>query len=71
VVTIVSGGGGGFGDPLDRPSDLVLGDVLNGKVTPDGARQGYGVVVAAEGHVPRLDREATELLRREMRATRG
>jgi N-methylhydantoinase B len=71
VVTIVSGGGGGFGDPLDRPSDLVLRDVLNGKVTPDGARQGYGVVVEAEGDGPRLDREATELLRREMRAARG
>ena len=71
VVTIVSGGGGGFGDPLDRSPDLVFGDVLNGKVTREGAREGYGVVVEAEGGVPRLDREATELLRREMRAARN
>ena len=64
VVTIVSGGGGGFGDPLERDPDLVLRDVRNGKVTPDGARRGYGVVV--EGDNPRLDREATKLLRLEM-----
>ena len=70
VVTIVSGGGGGFGDPLERSPDLVFGDVLNGKVTRDGARQGYGVVVEEERDVPRLDREGTELLRREMRAAR-
>jgi N-methylhydantoinase B len=71
VVTIVSGGGGGFGDPLERSPDLVLRDVLNGKVTRGGAGRGYGVVVVeAEGEPPRLDREATELLRREMRAAR-
>ena len=64
VVTIVSGGGGGFGDPLERDPELVLRDVRNGKVTPEGARRDYGVALRGDTE---LDLEATELLRREMR----
>jgi N-methylhydantoinase B len=63
VVTIVSGGGGGFGDPLERDPALVLDDVLNEKVTVEGARRDYGVVV--DGLT--VDVEATDLLREERR----
>jgi len=44
-----SGGGGGFGDPLEREPELVLEDVKDGYVTVDGARRDYGVVVNAAG----------------------
>jgi N-methylhydantoinase B len=38
-------GGGGFGDPLQREPQRVRQDVLNGAVSPAGARQHYGVVL--------------------------
>ncbi|WP_168706400.1 hydantoinase B/oxoprolinase family protein, partial [Gordonia paraffinivorans] len=38
-------GGGGYGDPLRREPHAVARDVVNGKVTVDGARSNYGVVV--------------------------
>jgi N-methylhydantoinase B len=51
--------GAGFGDPLERPPEAVLGDVLDGFVSTESARELYGVVVA--GAV--LDAEATRALR--------
>ena len=58
-------GGGGYGDALSRPPESVLEDVLDGKVTPDGARSGYAVVIA--GTPPTVDAAATEALRAERR----
>jgi N-methylhydantoinase B len=58
----VMAGGGGFGDPLARDPAQVLEDVLDDKVTPDHARQAYGVVL--EGS--KVDVEATVELRRSM-----
>lgn len=43
--THVSAGGGGFGDPHQRPPAEVLEDVLDGKVSVEAARERYGVVV--------------------------
>jgi N-methylhydantoinase B len=40
-----SGGGGGFGDPLERPIEAVERDVWLGYVSPDAARRDYGVVL--------------------------
>lgn len=40
-----SGGGGGFGSPLERPSGQVREDVRQGYVSPAAARDYYGVVV--------------------------
>ncbi len=37
-------GGGGWGDPLDRPIDEVVRDVLWRKVSVEGARDDYGVM---------------------------
>lgn len=34
VFTIESGGGGGFGDPRDRPAEKVLADLRAGYVSP-------------------------------------
>ena len=42
-LTLVTGGGGGFGNPRDRARDAVLRDVREGKVSPDAARSIYGL----------------------------
>jgi N-methylhydantoinase B len=39
-------GGGGYGNPMERPVDLVVADVRNGLVSIEGARADYGVVFA-------------------------
>jgi N-methylhydantoinase B len=41
-------GGGGYGDPMARPAEFVLADVLDGKVSVQAARDLYGVVVDGE-----------------------
>jgi N-methylhydantoinase B len=67
VVRIRTTGGGGWGDPLDRPVEEVLRDVAWRKVSVAGAREDYGVVVLDDGTA---DLSATEALRAEVRAAR-
>jgi N-methylhydantoinase B len=62
-------GGGGWGDPLERDPALVLRDVLNEFVSPRGARDDYGVVVA--GKPLAVDEAATAALRERMRRERN
>jgi N-methylhydantoinase B len=50
-VTLVTGGGGGFGDPLSRPVEKVSADVLGGYLTADAARRTYCVVISETGEV--------------------
>ncbi len=57
VVTMDAAGGGGYGDPLERDPFLVRRDVLAGRVSAEGARRDYGVVLA--GEALRIDLEAT------------
>ncbi len=40
-----AGGGGGYGDPFERPVDRVLSDVSNGFVSVRSARDDFGVVI--------------------------
>jgi N-methylhydantoinase B len=42
-VALLQAGGGGYGDPVARPPDLVRRDLESGLVTPEGARRDYGV----------------------------
>jgi N-methylhydantoinase B len=63
----ITWGGGGWGDALERDPALVAKEIIQGLVTPEGARD-YGVVVDASGVV---DAAATDKLRAEMRASRG
>lgn len=72
VVRIRTTGGGGWGDPLDRPVDEVVRDILWRKVSVEGARDDYGVVLK-DGSVdsPAADTEATEALRARMRSGRA
>jgi N-methylhydantoinase B len=43
LVRSVTGTGGGFGDPRERDPERVRADVLDGYVSPDDARDVYGV----------------------------
>ncbi len=45
VIRIVTGNGGGHGDPSDRDPDLVRDDIANGFVSPERAAEIYGVNV--------------------------
>jgi N-methylhydantoinase B len=67
------GGGGGWGDPLDRPADRVFEDVLDEYVSVEGARRDYGVVLtgSVEEWTLQIDRGATERLRAKRRRERG
>ncbi len=47
-VMIQPAGSGGYGDPLERPAESVLDDVVNGYVTARSAHQLYGVVLGAD-----------------------
>ena len=62
-----TGGGGGWGDPLDRDPDAVRWDVVEGFVSREAARDSYGVVLEADGGP--VDRGATEALRDELRSS--
>lgn len=65
-------GGGGHGDPLDRPASDVLDDVLNGYVSPAAARSLYGVVIVGEADADcHVDHVATDRLRSDLHSTRG
>jgi N-methylhydantoinase B len=44
-VNIRTHGGGGYGPPAERPREKVLADVLDGYVTPEAARDAYGMDV--------------------------
>ena len=45
VFNQIAGGGGGYGDPFERPAELVLADVRNGLIGIEAARADYGVWV--------------------------
>lgn len=42
VFVLRTSGGGGLGPPAERPPDLVLADLRDGRVTPGGAARDYG-----------------------------
>ena len=59
------GGGGGWGDPLDRDPQAVLDDVLDEYVSVDGAERDYGVVLTGslDDLTLAVDAAATDELR--------
>lgn len=58
-----TGGGGGFGNPLERDPEAVAADVANGVVSRENAERLYGVAVDPATRA--VDREATARLRAE------
>ena len=67
VIRLWCGGGGGFGDPLERAPEMVGTDVAAGLVSPARARDVYGVVLTAGA----IDAAATASLRARLRDARG
>jgi N-methylhydantoinase B len=45
TITNMNPGGGGYGNPRERPIEKVVSDVRNGLVSLRGAREDYGVVI--------------------------
>jgi N-methylhydantoinase B len=64
VIFAQSGGGGGWGDPLERDPKMVLSDVVNEYVSLDGAKRDYGVVIDP------VRMTVNELATKELRATK-
>ena len=64
------GGGGGWGDPLDRDPQAVLDDVLDEFVSVEGAERDYGVVFTGSlaDLTIAVDGRGTEALRTKRRA---
>jgi N-methylhydantoinase B len=67
VYAVVSQGGGGYGDPLDRDPQLVAQDVERMLVTPEWAQRAWGVVLGPDGAA---DAAATEAERARLRLER-
>jgi N-methylhydantoinase B len=60
-VVVNAGGGGGYGNPLERDIEEVRWDVINGYVSVEHTRQDYGVVI--DPHTFEVDVRATQRLR--------
>jgi N-methylhydantoinase B len=66
TLTVRGGGGGGYGDPTERPAERVREDVYQGYVSLGAARDLYGVVLDPE--TLEIDAAATERRRAEIRS---
>jgi N-methylhydantoinase B len=72
IVRVVTTGGGGWGDPLEREPALVLADIVEGRVSIEWARDDYGVVLAGVGTANvAVDETATVERRAALRAQRA
>ena len=60
-VTVMAGGGGGYGNPAERNPGAVLRDVIDEYVSLECARTEYGVIINPDPL--EIDRAATEQLR--------
>jgi N-methylhydantoinase B len=65
VLAVTQGGGGGYGDPLERAPERVASDVRDGYVSYELARRDYGVVI--DPSIGQVDALATERERGERR----
>jgi N-methylhydantoinase B len=70
ILSIRSGGGGGFGYPWQRDPNKVLNDVLDGYVSLANARKCYKVAIVRKGNRFRIDSAATKRLRRNINKIR-
>ncbi len=63
IIRVVTPGAGGYGNPLRRPAEAVLKDVMEKKVSVQAAETVYGVVIHAQGVNYTIDEQATQALR--------
>lgn len=66
VLINMTGGGGGWGDPLERDPERVLDDVINDYVSVEAAKDKYGVII--DVNTMTVDHDATDALRASMRS---
>jgi N-methylhydantoinase B/oxoprolinase/acetone carboxylase alpha subunit len=64
TAVVVTAGGGGWGNPLERDVDAVRADVVDEYVSVDAAREQYGVVFSPGTFD--VDVDATRALRLEL-----
>jgi N-methylhydantoinase B len=64
-------GGGGYGDPLQRPAESVLRDIEQGYVSVDAGRSRYGVAVRKSNGRHDVDANETDRLRTAMQKARA
>ena len=67
-VLIQSGGGMGWGNPIERDPEAVLADVNAGFVSPGAAEREYGVVLSNSNGEPSIDAKRTSALRASLAA---
>ncbi|CCF00644.1 putative hydantoin utilization protein B (plasmid) [Sinorhizobium fredii HH103] len=63
VIRVIGPGAGGYGDPFERPANVVLFDVRRGAVSLESARCDYGVAIITD----EIDADATAALRTKAR----
>ncbi len=68
-IRVYTAGGGGWGGPLERETDQMLNDVLDGFVSVNAAQKSYGVVIDPATMV--VDQRATVAKRKDLQASRG
>ena len=61
LISVRTGGGGGYGTPFERDPESVRLDVVCGYVSLEAAQRDYGVVLSP--HTLEIDVEATQQLR--------
>lgn len=69
VVSIQTGGGGGYGDPLTRDVNAITDDIRSERISSRRAAATYGVVFKQCGR--EVDQSATQALRASLRNARG
>jgi N-methylhydantoinase B len=67
LAIVRTGGGGGWGDPLERDAALVAADAAEGLISRRAAQELYGVVLRSSMS---LDESATQRLRDRLRSKR-
>jgi len=65
LVRFITGGGGGYGDPLERDPELVLNDYLDGYISVEQAKKEYAVIIDEAKKI--IDLEKTKKLRTEIK----
>ena len=68
VISCRTAGGAGYGDPLERDPERVRWEVLNEILSPEKAKESYGVIIELDpGGDPVVNRKATEAYREQRR----
>ena len=70
LIRIRTTGGGGWGDPLERPIEEVRRDLEWGKISLEGARKDYGVIATRGNESILIDEAGSLALRQEMKSLR-